>query len=59
MPPGVCRGCGCTDNRPCETAFGEGCYWVAPDLCSNCVYYDEDGPWVLPAQERAGARRVT
>lgn len=28
-----CRVCGCTDEEGCP----EGCYWVEPDLCSNCV----------------------
>ena len=29
---GVCRGCGCTDDRACPG----GCWWVEPDLCSSC-----------------------
>lgn len=36
IKPGVigeCRDCGCTDERACP----EGCFWVAPDLCSACV----------------------
>lgn len=28
-----CRECGCTDTQACD----EGCWWVEPDLCSNCV----------------------
>ena len=28
----VCRDCGCTDEAAC---FG-GCWWVEPDLCSQC-----------------------
>lgn len=28
----VCRVCGCTDDEACP----EGCYWIAPDLCSAC-----------------------
>ncbi len=28
----VCRVCGCTDNHACP----DGCYWVEPDLCSQC-----------------------
>jgi hypothetical protein len=31
--PGVCRECGCTDERACPG----GCSWVEPDLCSACV----------------------
>jgi len=30
---GVCRGCGCTDFKPCPC----GCSWAAPDLCSACA----------------------
>jgi hypothetical protein len=28
-----CRECGCTDDHACP----EGCHWVKPDLCSNCI----------------------
>ncbi len=28
-----CRFCGCTDGKGC---LG-GCYWVGPNICSNCV----------------------
>lgn len=45
--PGKCRVCGCTDYRAC---LG-GCFWVEPDLCSNCVaaartadLIDKEGP---------------
>ena len=31
-----CRGCGCTETRACATPGGP-CYWVEPDLCSNCA----------------------
>lgn len=31
--PGVCRGCGCTDDEACDG----GCEWVEPDLCSSCA----------------------
>jgi hypothetical protein len=30
---GRCQLCDCTDNRACEG----GCFWVLPDLCSECV----------------------
>jgi hypothetical protein len=32
--PGVCRGCGCTDDHACP----DGCWWVdgEEDLCSVC-----------------------
>lgn len=30
---GVCRECGCTDDRACPG----GCWWVEPDLCSACA----------------------
>lgn len=29
----VCRGCGCTEARPCPG----GCMWVGEDLCSICL----------------------
>lgn len=28
-----CRVCGCTWNNGCPG----GCYWVEPDLCSQCI----------------------
>lgn len=28
----ACRVCGCTDERACPG----GCWWVEPDLCSDC-----------------------
>ena len=28
-----CRVCGCTQNHACPG----GCYWVEPDLCSQCA----------------------
>lgn len=33
--PGVCKGCGCTENAACEG----GCHWVDADctLCSKCA----------------------
>lgn len=32
--PGVsCTQCGCTDEDGCEP---DGCFWVAPELCSSC-----------------------
>ncbi len=30
---GRCKYCGCTDDNAC---FG-GCYWIKPNVCSNCV----------------------
>jgi hypothetical protein len=29
----VCNVCGCTDELGCP----EGCYWIAPSLCSRCA----------------------
>jgi len=29
----ACRNCGCTEASGCEG----GCWWVEPDLCSNCA----------------------
>lgn len=35
-----CRGCGCTDDRPCLLEIPGlapvTCSWVAPGLCSGC-----------------------
>ena len=31
--PQRCRVCGCTDDHACPG----GCYWVEPDLCSQCA----------------------
>ncbi len=28
----ACRICGCTENHACAG----GCYWVEPDVCSEC-----------------------
>jgi hypothetical protein len=48
-----CVGCGCTDDHPCETEFGEGCFWVQPNLCSECANApDEDEPVDLDAFPR-------
>lgn len=30
---GQCLSCGCTDEHGCD----EGCWWVAPGLCSSCA----------------------
>lgn len=35
--PGICRVCGCTDDRACPG----GCWWVEPDLCSQCQWFNE------------------
>ncbi len=38
LPPphtGKCRLCGCTETTPCA----EGCYWAAPNLCSECAEF--------------------
>lgn len=56
MTPGVCRVCGCTDERPCvidpdpddlvdAVDFWEGatmCSWIKPDLCSRCGTPDDE-----------------
>jgi hypothetical protein len=34
VAPGTCRVCGCTAERGCYPVL---CYWVEPDLCSNCA----------------------
>lgn len=28
----VCQGCGCHDGSACAG----GCFWIAPNVCSNC-----------------------
>jgi len=33
-----CRVCGCTERAACPG----GCYWVAEDVCSACVVFDDD-----------------
>lgn len=32
-----CRKCGCTDNNACIDAYGNPCFWVEQDLCSECA----------------------
>lgn len=36
LPIASCRVCGCTDTRACINEQGDSCYWVEPDLCSQC-----------------------
>jgi hypothetical protein len=38
--PGICRGCGCTNDDPCPN----GCYWVDEfrTVCSNCASEQEE-----------------
>lgn len=33
---GVCRRCGCVEDRACWDEESGACSWVAPDLCSHC-----------------------
>ncbi|MEN6607793.1 MAG: hypothetical protein ABFD60_11155 [Bryobacteraceae bacterium] len=35
-PARFCRVCGCTEDEPCVNLEGQGCHWVAEDLCSAC-----------------------
>ncbi|WP_010185991.1 helix-turn-helix domain-containing protein [Sphingomonas sp. PAMC 26605] len=35
-PPRLCRICACSDHAPCMSEMGDGCTWVAEDLCSAC-----------------------
>jgi len=45
----TCKKCGCTEERACRTKDGP-CYWVADDLCSEClVHEDEVGSWAPAA----------
>ena len=32
----ACRVCGCSETDPCDGDEGEGCRWIAPNLCSAC-----------------------
>jgi hypothetical protein len=32
-PVRACRVCGCTDDNACPPT----CWWIAPDLCSQCT----------------------
>lgn len=36
----ACRDCGCTDDdcSLCIERTGMPCFWVAPDLCSACLF---------------------
>jgi hypothetical protein len=56
--PETCRGCGCTDDNPCDTGFGELCYWAEPGLCSECKYGAGQGPLRSPMQTRIHGRHV-
>lgn len=38
-----CRGCGCTNGTPCEG----GCWWVEPNLCSQCADQKDDAPRII------------
>jgi len=33
----VCGICGCTDEDACIDEGGWPCWWVQPDLCSECA----------------------
>lgn len=43
----TCRVCGCDDEHACIGFFGP-CYWVEPDLCSECAQLTEE-----PIEEEA------
>lgn len=34
-----CKKCGCTETNACVDKNGQGCYWVEPNLCSECKVY--------------------
>jgi hypothetical protein len=48
--PRTCRHCHCTDERGCD-----GCYWVAPDLCSCCALIIEELASLLAAYSMCSA----
>lgn len=37
----TCRACGCTDWTACLDDFQQPCYWIEPDLCSQCRAHAE------------------
>lgn len=52
LPPadlteGVCRDCGCTDERACPG----GCSWAEPDLCSVCAAAATEARTIRAIQE--------
>src|SRR4051812_45965086 len=34
---GVCRVCGCTNEKSCLARTGRRCRWEEDDLCSECI----------------------
>lgn len=36
----ACRVCACTEEHACS----EGCFWIEPDLCSECIGREPHGP---------------
>jgi len=47
-----CVVCGCTERAACPG----GCYWVAEDVCSACVVFDDDPDELLDELVRAAGR---
>lgn len=45
--PGICRECGCTQDRACSHEDLGACSWVEPDLCSACTPNAGEG-WEHP-----------
>jgi len=33
----ACRKCGCTEDHACMDNYGNPCFWVEEDLCSECA----------------------
>lgn len=33
----TCRKCGCTADHACLDRYGNPCFWVEEDLCSECA----------------------
>lgn len=53
--PGVCRVCGCTQERACA----DSCSWITDDLCSTCATAIlAIQQWMEKAYRPAGVRLI-
>lgn len=52
-----CRGCGCSDHEACIDDFGQPCFWVEEDLCSECLANGR--PTAIVVVQPAGKGRKT
>lgn len=52
---GVCRRCGCTEERACFDQHLDGpCCWAEPDLCSACLTHNEFATFLSDAEDKRG-----